>query len=40
MKALNVHLGKRAIYSAQHIEGQGMQLVLAAVFQESLIISS
>lgn len=40
MKALNVHLGKRAIYSAQRIEGQGMQLELAAVFQESLIISS
>lgn len=40
IKALNAHLGKRAIYSAQHIEGQGMQLVLAAVFQECLIISS
>lgn len=40
MKALNVHLGKRAIYSAQCIEMQGMQLVLAAVSQESLIISS
>lgn len=40
MKALNVHLGKRAICSAQHIEGQGMQLVLAALFQEALIFSS
>lgn len=39
-QALNAHLGKRAIYSAQHIEGQGMQLVLAAVFQECLIIPS
>lgn len=35
-----VILGKKAIYSAQCIERQGMQLVLTAVFQESLIISS
>lgn len=40
IKAINAHLGKRAIYSAQHTEGQGMQLVLGAVFQECLIISS
>lgn len=40
IKALNAHLGKRAIYTAQHIEGQEMQLVLAAVFQECLITSS
>lgn len=40
IKALNAHLGKRAIYGVQHTEKQGMQLALAAVFQECLIISS
>lgn len=40
MKAVNVHFGKGAIDSAQYIERQGMQLVLTAVFQSSLIISS